>query len=517
MAKKINIRPTVGVYATYKHISYKPWTAVAEFVDNSTQSYFFNREKLLETRHWNGLEIDIEYDGNQLIIKDNAYGMCYEDFKRAIILDSRPRFINRGEFGMGLKTAACWFGLNWSVETMELGSGTRYFAEIDVESLQRIGNEEIEVIEDNCHRKEHGTIIRIWNLNRRIVGKQISILKQQLTGIYRSDLRSGEIKIFYNGDGLYYEDPPILVEQLPDGSTYTWKKQIDYSMTFDQKEYSVKGFIALRETASTSDAGFALLRYDRVIEGGYGKNYRPEEIFEKSNSFVYQRLFGEISLDNWPVTQTKDSFDWSNGLEDELIGTLKEQCTDYIKKAKEYRKKGQETINHSFESVIDQFERQGLIQEAQIESIRDSITTQDVDQVNHPGREFAQPGSEDNDDSKMSTSNLNDARREILKFRCNGVDYQLTMKISTDDPFNSWLLITNVDHNANQYDIDWNLSHPFFQPIIEEVETVEVFKGFILAFVLSELEVERMSGAEPLPHSEIRQTMNKLLKEVTQR
>ena len=32
MAKKINIRPTSSVYATYKRLSYQPWTAIAEFV-----------------------------------------------------------------------------------------------------------------------------------------------------------------------------------------------------------------------------------------------------------------------------------------------------------------------------------------------------------------------------------------------------------------------------------------------------------------------------------------------------
>lgn len=46
MSKKINIRPTTGVYATYKNIRYEPWTAIAEFVDNATQSYFDHTDKL---------------------------------------------------------------------------------------------------------------------------------------------------------------------------------------------------------------------------------------------------------------------------------------------------------------------------------------------------------------------------------------------------------------------------------------------------------------------------------------
>ena len=142
MAKRINIRPTTSVYATYKNIRYDPWTAIAEFVDNSTQSYYDNTEKLNSTKYWNGLAVDIEYkrdkvSGDHLIIKDNAYGMDFRDFQRAIMLDSPPRKKSRSEFGMGLKTAACWFGKCWSVESVALGSGVKYKTTVDVEALSK--------------------------------------------------------------------------------------------------------------------------------------------------------------------------------------------------------------------------------------------------------------------------------------------------------------------------------------------------------------------------------------------
>lgn len=59
MAKRINIRPTTSVYATYKNIRYDPWTAIAEFVDNSTQSYYDNTEKLNSTKYWNALPLTL--------------------------------------------------------------------------------------------------------------------------------------------------------------------------------------------------------------------------------------------------------------------------------------------------------------------------------------------------------------------------------------------------------------------------------------------------------------------------
>ena len=136
MAKKLNIRPTSGVYATYKRLSYQPWTAIAEFVDNSTQSFYDHKQELLDQKYYKCLSIYITYtenesEGDMLEIEDDAYGMEWEDFQRAIVLDRPPKNTNgRNEFGMGLKTAACWFGSLWSVESTRLNSRNKYYAEI---------------------------------------------------------------------------------------------------------------------------------------------------------------------------------------------------------------------------------------------------------------------------------------------------------------------------------------------------------------------------------------------------
>ncbi len=120
MARKINIRPTSSVYATYKRLSYQPWTAIAEFVDNSTQSFYDHKDELMAQKYAKGLTVTIDYitdkNGDSLVIHDNAYGMEWNDFQRAIILDKPPvNTDGRNEFGMGLKTAACWFGTISSV------------------------------------------------------------------------------------------------------------------------------------------------------------------------------------------------------------------------------------------------------------------------------------------------------------------------------------------------------------------------------------------------------------------
>ena len=133
MGRKLNIRPTSSVYATYKRLSYQPWTAIAEFVDNSTQSFYDHKEELLGVKYYKGLTIEVNYiddpeEGDRLEITDDAYGMEWEDFQRAVILDKPP--INRdgrNEFGMGLKTAACWFGSILSVESTRYNSKNKYY------------------------------------------------------------------------------------------------------------------------------------------------------------------------------------------------------------------------------------------------------------------------------------------------------------------------------------------------------------------------------------------------------
>lgn len=45
-AHRINIRPGARILSTLRYLNYRPWFALAEFVDNSLQSFLANRERL---------------------------------------------------------------------------------------------------------------------------------------------------------------------------------------------------------------------------------------------------------------------------------------------------------------------------------------------------------------------------------------------------------------------------------------------------------------------------------------
>ena len=59
----VDIRPSLGdILNGYQRESYRPETAIAEFVDNSTASYYLNKTKIDELYPEYVLTISIRYD-----------------------------------------------------------------------------------------------------------------------------------------------------------------------------------------------------------------------------------------------------------------------------------------------------------------------------------------------------------------------------------------------------------------------------------------------------------------------
>lgn len=130
----------------------------------------------------------------------------------------------------------------------------------------------------------------------------------------------------FDGEVLKYEEPKILVAPYfkeEGGAPREWRLPIDFDFGGGMRAH---GFAAIRERASTTRAGFALFRRGRVIQGSGDEGYRPEKIFGKSNSFMYQRIFGELHLEGFEVTHTKDGFKWDDN-EDVFLDLLKEELS----------------------------------------------------------------------------------------------------------------------------------------------------------------------------------------------
>jgi hypothetical protein len=327
--KTVNIRPGVTILSVLRYLNYRPWYAMAEFVDNSIQSFVDYREALKEVEGEDfKLKVGIEWDpreSGRIVVRDNAAGIHEKDYPRAF----RPAEIpldrsGLSEFGMGMKSAACWLSKNWEVRTSALGETVERTIVFDIEKIVKDRVEELTVRSASAPADAHFTEITLWNLHKALQGRTLGKIKEHLASIYRVFIRKGVVELTFDKDVLSYLDPKILAAPFykdSEGEPVVWRKELDFDFGLGLRAY---GFAALRETGSTSGAGFALFRRNRLIQGSADEGYRPEAIFGRSNSFTYQRLFGELQLEGFEVSHTKDGFRWDEH-EDVFLEYLKEE------------------------------------------------------------------------------------------------------------------------------------------------------------------------------------------------
>lgn len=515
MAKEIDIRPTSGVYATYERLSYQPWTALAEFVDNSTQSFFDHREELLHECGQKSLCVLIEHsvDDKSLIITDDAYGMEFEDFQRAIMLDRPPlNTLGRNEYGMGLKTAACWFGKKWTVATTQYGSDKGYSVTMDINKLARDKDSTVKAEVFAADPRDHYTIITIENLKKKIIGRTCGKVKDFLSSIYRQDIRNGDLRIVYKDTELAFIDPEVYEEERQDGTKEVWRKEIRFNVSYEGKLLPVCGFIGIRKKGSLKDAGFTLLRRGRVIVGGPERNYRPQELFGYANSFAYQRLFGELHMDEWPVTQAKDQFDWHNsGLEESFIEELGKLSSEYRKKADTVRKNKQST--DIIEGAVQNLESAGVIHNASTEPHATNGKIEESDEI----RDGDATGAVE-DDPEMCVPPETEVvvsgyKSHDVRFCYNNQEYTFTIEIDNSNPQHNWLLVSRIANDEHAYRIKLDMKHPFFEPFIRNEEFQQTMVKLSIAIVLAECDARAVSPNQDglIRAEDFRWRMNKIL------
>src|SRR5947207_2481886 len=99
----------------YSRLSYTLWYALAEFVDNTTQSRENYRERIDPVLESEGIPLKVEINYNpvegSITIKDNSIGMTYDRLVAGLrIAHPTPDSRGRWRYGMATNTAACWLG-----------------------------------------------------------------------------------------------------------------------------------------------------------------------------------------------------------------------------------------------------------------------------------------------------------------------------------------------------------------------------------------------------------------------
>ena len=86
---RVNIRPGARILSTLRHLNYRSWFALAEFVDNALQSFLDNRERIntVSATKQARVTVSIEIEATppaRIAIRDDAAGNRARGFRARV-------------------------------------------------------------------------------------------------------------------------------------------------------------------------------------------------------------------------------------------------------------------------------------------------------------------------------------------------------------------------------------------------------------------------------------------------
>ena len=488
-----------------KFLEYETWFALAEFVDNAIASYLKNEKQLLAVEGDSfklTISIEINEPENKITIRDNAAGINEEDYPRAFrAAEIPPDNSGLSEFGMGMKSAACWFADEWCVTTTALGENIEKRVCFDMKKIFEDKLEELEVETQTCKKNYHYTIIELVNVNRMPRRRGIGKVKDHLKSIYREFIRKGILSLKVDGEELTFTEPKILKVPRydePKGAPILWKKEIAFPI---EDGLSVHGYVAIREKASTSEAGFALFRRGRVIEGSFDNGFRPDFIFGNPNSFRYQRVFGELHLEGFDVSFTKKGIQWDENL-DVFLRLLKDDISSktfpLLQQAEQYRVRATENEYKAAKKVLD--ETVDDLEKKAPKALADVVNT-------------APKGPEPEHIELTRTEKTLNREFEV---RFNKVNWKVSIELSYDPSLKELIEVGDSfikerlkDDSVRQIGIRLSLTHPFMVEFAGvDSSKIEPILRIAAALGLSEV-IAKGSGIKT--QGEVRRNFNDLI------
>lgn len=503
----INIRPGVTVLTVLSHLNYQPWFALAEFVDNSLQSYFAHRDEIerIEGKGFK-LKVSIELEGTsevRMTIRDNAAGIFESEYARAFKPAELP--VDRtglSEFGMGMKSAACWFAPHWSVRTSALGEPVERTVTFDIDSIVRGQIEKLPVQHQTIQPDAHFTEIILSRLHKPLQLRTISKIKEHLASIYRVFIREGDLELFFDGVSLTESEPKVLFApffKTLSEKPQLWRKEIDLDFGLGLR---VRGFAALREVGSVAKAGFALFRRKRLIQGSADEGYRPKEISGSQNKATYQRLFGELHLDGFEVSHTKDGFRWEEN-EEVFLALLKEKLNA------EPLPLLDQAMGHKARGSQDEFQKGADIAVARTADVIENEVPPVLE------RQIDEPPEVKSPPTNLPSTLATVSHREI-DIELNGCKWKIVLDLSYDPAVGEWVSISDqpalsTKDAIRRLSIRLSLAHPFMERFGgTNPDEIEPLLRVAVAICLAEV-AARDSGVKGA--GTIRRNVNKILRD----
>ena len=343
----VSVAIGTSMYGRFKDLPNTPSHVLAEFVDNALQSYRDNKSILESMEPDYKLRVCINFamdaDGKiiSVDVNDNAGGISKDKFNTAFMPAKKPdNDLGLNEFGMGLKTAACWLGEDWLVKTSAINEPESKTINFCLNDICAEDLRELPVKYKAENSQEHYTHIHIESPTSNMPSKKsIGKICNELSSIYRVSLRNKEFELYVQDKSITFEDYPVLNEPYvhdSEGSPIFWKKEVRVQIG----PYKGKGFVGILKDIKQGRNGFVILRRGRAVVGNEDNHRYYPKFMGSQGTFKYKRLFGEIEVEGFNVSFNKNDIPDRENLE-ALFDMIKEQIYlpdfNMLKQAEDYR------------------------------------------------------------------------------------------------------------------------------------------------------------------------------------
>ena len=222
-------------------------------------------------------------------------------------------------------------------------------------------------------------------------------------------------------------------------------------------------------------------------------DHRPEAIFGRSNSYRYQRLFGEIELEGFEVSHTKDGFRWDENESpflELLEAELNTEPIPLLDQAEQFR-----TLRNRDElgpAATTAANRTAQAVEANVGPVVEQLADAPPAQTPPP---------------EPSTPPVIVRSEATLRFR--GDTWTVLIEATTDPAVGDCFGVTDTNRHQRQIEARIALNHPFVRRWIgASAEEIEPFMKIAAALALGEV-TAGLSGVQLA--GTVRRNMNELL------
>lgn len=501
---EVNIEPDASALRMFRSMSFTPWYALGEFVDNSITSALIHHKKLIAK---NGkdyqLKVAISFPAgtNSLVVEDNAAGISQKDMQRALKTGVPPddTSIGLSKHGVGMKAASLWWGEHVIIDTYSLEEPNGWHVEIDVSEKGEVTS--LVQVTKIPHRGYSGTRLEVRGLWQKTPqAKTVTSIKSYLPSIYRAFLGEtaieGQLKceILYQNQPLKFEYPKLLTEPLWTSTNGPgegelpryWKKEISIELKTGKK---IVGWVGILDRMSRDLSGFFLHYRGKGIAGVVPLNsdkdedqaeakdaisrgsYKPRRIFKQQGSYPDQSFIGEFDITEFGKTITTDSPLWTPDEEGEFIEILfnKMSDDDYIRMATNLRRNKAAVVDEEENKKSDKTEAQ-VIQDAlsgHVDHIEIETTAEDLE--------------------KIKTTLSDDAKEEIWTvpiedYEGHNHEFKLAFVKDVSRPF-----LVLKESNTHEHEIEVNVFHPSLNGIDIDGNGRKILQRLSIAFAASEV------------------------------